>query len=97
MMAKGKSSKTSGAVSKGIHSNVSRKLTNAMRSDYMKSGQRVINQTDALMKGKDIVMTIANPNKSETSKRFIRVRVSGKDYLARAKNTAAAFAPAESR
>jgi succinylglutamate desuccinylase len=72
-MAKGKSSKSSGKVSAGIHSNVSKKLTNAARSEYLASAQRVLNQLDAHQKGKRVMVTMANPNKTETNKRFIRV------------------------
>jgi hypothetical protein len=53
-----------------------------MRRQYMESGQRVLNQINALKKGKDVVMTIANPNREETNKRFIKVRVSAKEWNA---------------
>jgi hypothetical protein len=84
-MAK-KGGKSKGFISQGVHSNVSKKTRNAMRSDYMKSSDRLLNQQAALAKGKDIVLTIANPNKEQTNKRFIKVRVSGRDHLARIKN-----------
>lgn len=84
-MAK-KGGKSKGFISQGKHSNVDRKITNAMRSDYLKSGERIMNQLRALQKGKDVVMTIPNPNKEQTNKRFIKVRVSGKDYVARLKD-----------
>jgi len=57
-----------------------------MRSDYLKSGDRIINQLRALQQGKDIVMTIANPNREQTNKRFIKVKVSGREYVARLKD-----------
>ena len=72
-MAK-KGGKSKGAVSAGIHSNVSKKVTNALRRGYMASGERVMNQLMAWKRGKNVVVTIENPNKNETSKRFIRVR-----------------------
>lgn len=72
-MAK-KGGKSKGEVSAGIHSNVSKKVTNALRRGYMASGERVMNQLMAWKKGKNVVVTIENPNKNETSKRFIRVR-----------------------
>ncbi len=84
-MAK-KGGKSKGFISKGIHSNVDRKITNAMRSDYLQSGERVMNQLKALKKGKDVVMTIPNPNKEATDRKFIKVRVSGKEYVARLKD-----------
>jgi hypothetical protein len=39
----------------------------------MKSGMRGINQLAAFMRGKNVVLTIENPNKNETNKRMIRV------------------------
>jgi hypothetical protein len=85
-MGKSKAGKSKGNVSKGIHRTVSRKITNAMRRDYMASGDRILNQMAALMKGKDVVITIENPNKSETNRRFIRVKMNGKEFLNRMKN-----------
>lgn len=84
-MAK-KGGKSKGFISKGIHSNVDRKITNAMRSEYLQSGERVLNQMAALRKGKDVVMTIANPNKEQTNKKFIKVRISGKEFIQRLKD-----------
>lgn len=77
-MAKGKSSKSSGKTSAGIHSNVSRSLVNAIRADYMASPERLINQLRAFRKGKRVMVTIANPNKEEAAKgkAFIRVPAS---------------------
>jgi hypothetical protein len=72
-MSKGKNTKTSGKTSAGIHSNVNRKILNATRSAYLVSGDRVMNQLAAHKKGKRVMVTIANPNKNETNKRFIRV------------------------
>ena len=50
-----------------------------MRKDYMQSMERIINQAKAHSKGKRTVVTMANPNKNETNKRYIRV--DGKDYF----------------
>lgn len=72
-MAKGKGGKSSGFVSQGIHSNVSRGVKQAMRKEYLASGMRIVNQRAAWAKGKNVVLTIENPNKNETNKRFIRV------------------------
>jgi hypothetical protein len=66
--------------SKGERPNVNKKITNAVRSEYMASQNRWLNQQRALEQGKDVVITIANPNKTETNKPFIRQRVSGRDY-----------------
>jgi hypothetical protein len=84
-MAK-KGGKSKGFISQGKHSNVDRKIVNAMRSDYLQSGDRIMNQLRALQKGKDVVMTIANPNKEQTNRKFIKVKVSGKEYVARLKD-----------
>lgn len=77
---------TSGETSAGIHSNVSKSLKKAMRRDYMASGNRFMNQMKALSKGKDVVFTIPNPNAQETNKRFIKYKVSGKNYINSRKN-----------
>jgi len=56
--------------SKGERPNVSRrwlKLASKDRED------RLYNQWDAFQKGKNVVLTIKNPNKNETNKPFIRV------------------------
>lgn len=84
-MAK-KGGKSKGFISKGIHSNVDRKVKNAMRSEYLQSSDRVTNHLAALKKGKDVVMTIPNPNKEQTNKKFIKVKVSGREYVARLKD-----------
>lgn len=71
MAKKGGNSK--GNVSAGIHSNVSKSVRRAIRADYIASGDRVINQRAAYDAGKNVMVTIPNPNPNETSKRFIRV------------------------
>jgi hypothetical protein len=81
-----KGGKSKGFISQGKHSNVDRKIVNAMRSDYLQSGERIMNQLRALQKGKDVVMTVPNPNKEATDKKFIKVKVSGKEYVARLKD-----------
>jgi hypothetical protein len=40
----------------------------------------------ALKQGKDVIMTIQNPNKEQTNKKFIKVKVSGREYVARLKD-----------
>jgi hypothetical protein len=69
-----KGGKSKGAVSAGVHSNVSRKITNALRREYMASGERIMNQLRAWKRGKNVVLTIENPNKEDKSRRYIRVR-----------------------
>jgi hypothetical protein len=75
-MAKGKSSGKTSYTSSGVHSNVSSKITNILRSEYLRSGDRVLNQLAAFRAGKRVMITIENPNKDDKSKRFIRVEAS---------------------
>lgn len=79
-MGKSKGGKSKGNVSAGIHSNVSKSTRRAMRQEYLASGDRITNQLKALQAGKDIVVTMENPNKEETNRQFIRKRISGKEY-----------------
>lgn len=72
-MAKKKGGKSKGLVSAGIHSNVSSAIRREIRSDYMNSFQRLINQRKAFDAGKRVMVTIANPNREETNRLFIRV------------------------
>lgn len=72
-MAKGKGGKSSGKVSAGIHSNVAKSTLKAMRAGYMGSGTRLINQRKAYNEGRNVVLTIPNPNKEQTNRRFIKV------------------------
>ena len=75
-MAKGKKSSGKHYVSKGERrSSISTRNTDP--------AQRLLNKIHALKKGKDAVFTIENPNKNETNKRFIKVRVNGKLWLER--------------
>jgi hypothetical protein len=62
--------------SSGFHSNVDSSIRKANRKDYLTSAQRVINQLKAHNKGKRVMITIANPNKEETNKRYLRVPAS---------------------
>jgi len=59
--------------SKGERHSVSREKVKGQRRDYMASGSRIMNQLIAFHKGKKVMLTIENPNKTETNKRFIRV------------------------
>ena len=70
-MAKRKKSRAH-QVSKGERPNVNKKVCNAMRGDTSQL-QRTINQRAAWVKGKNVMVTIPNPNEQETNKRFIRV------------------------
>ncbi len=71
-MAKKSSGKT--YVSKGERKNVKNSTRAAMRASRPASDKQ-INALAAWKKGKNPWITIANPNKQETNKRFIRVRL----------------------
>ena len=68
-MAK-KKSKSSGYISKGIVG------TTRSRKRHWEEGyqsDRIMNQLKAFLAGKNVMLTIENPNKNETNKRMIRV------------------------
>ena len=44
------------------------------------NGEKLIRKLEALVKGKDVKITMENPNKEETNRRFITYKISGKDY-----------------
>lgn len=71
-MAK-KGGKSKGFISQGAHSNVSSSIKKSMRRDYIASGERLMNQKLAFNRGKNVMVTIPNPNPHETNKPFIRV------------------------
>ena len=60
-------------VSKGERRCVARDIVKATRRDYMQSSERITNQLSAFLRGKNVMLTIPNPNKNETNKRMIRV------------------------
>lgn len=72
-MGKKKGGKSSGNVSQGIHSNVAQSTRRLMRRAYLDSRDRLINQRKAFDQGKRVMVTIANPNTTETNKPFIRI------------------------
>jgi ribosomal protein L21E len=77
----GKKRSRDSQTSKGQRPNVNKKIRNDVRRDYMDSLDRSINQMKAYAKGKRVMLTVPNPNKNETNKRFIRV--AAEDYLQR--------------
>ena len=70
----GKKSSTS-YTSKGERRNVAKSTCKSMRREYLENNHvlRALNQYDAYCKNKQVRVTIANPNKNETNKPFIRV------------------------
>lgn len=81
-MSKPKSGKSS-YTSKGIHSNVSNVTLRDMKQARYK-GDKLLNIFAAYLKGKNPWITIENPNKAETNKRFIKVRTN--DHYGNPKN-----------
>ena len=69
----GKKKQRATQTSKGERRTVARKTTKALRREYMQSSARTDNQLAAFLKGKNVMLTIENPNKNETNKRMIRV------------------------
>ena len=69
----GKKSSGTKYTSKGERRCVARNVVKATRRDYMQSSDRGVNQLSAFMRGKNVMLTIPNPNKNETNKRMIRV------------------------
>jgi hypothetical protein len=43
------------------------------RKEYRGTAEHSINQLAAFYRGRNVVLTVENPNKNETNKRFIRV------------------------
>ena len=58
--------------SKDERSNVNKKLCNAIRNNTTLL-QRTLNQREAWLRGKKVMLTIPNPNDKETNKKFIKV------------------------
>jgi len=70
----GKGGKSKGVVSGGVHSNVSSSTRRLMRAGKSE-GDKLIDKQNAWLKGHNPWVTIDNPNKDETNKRRIRVRM----------------------
>jgi len=73
-MAKGKGSSGKTYSSKGERSNVSARTLSTMRREKYE-GDKMLDLQRAWAKGQNPWMTIENPNKNETNKRFIRVKM----------------------
>lgn len=71
-MAK-KGGKSKGFISQGKHSNVSTATRRLMRAGKSEA-QKALDKQAAWLKGGNPWITIPNPNKEQTNKRFIRVR-----------------------
>lgn len=73
-MAKGKKSSGKHYTSKGERSNVSKATLRLMRAGKS-DGDKLIDKQNAWLKGSNPWVTIDNPNKEQTNKRRIRVRM----------------------
>jgi hypothetical protein len=71
-MAKKKGGKSKGYVSSG-QVGTNRQLKKQARREWMVSWDRLEAQRSAWKKGKRVMLTIPNPNQSETKKPFVRV------------------------
>ncbi len=65
----GKKRLSSGYVSKGIVGTTKSRSKND--PDY--PARRIMHQMQAFMRGKNVVLTVPNPNPNETNKPFIRI------------------------
>lgn len=78
-MGKGKKASGKNYTSKG-------ERRSSMKTKNTDPGLRMLNKMAALNMGKDVYFTIDNPNKNETNKRQIRIKVSGKDWIKAGRN-----------
>tara|TARA_R110002124_G_C8599716_1_gene484191 strand:+ start:173 stop:430 length:258 start_codon:yes stop_codon:yes gene_type:complete len=69
----GKKKSRDSQTSKGEVGRSNQYASKAKRREYNQSVERANNQLAAFYRGRNVVLTIANPNKNETNKRFIRV------------------------
>lgn len=68
-MGKKKGGKSKGFISQGLRSS-------SMKTAVKDPASRIMNQLKAFRAGKNVMLTIENPNKNETNKPFIRVPAS---------------------
>ena len=69
----GKKKSRSHQVSKGERKPVDPRWRKEYRREYNGSTAQMQNKLEAWLKGKRVMLTIENPNKNETNKKFIRV------------------------
>ena len=72
----GKKRHSTGNVSKG-----ERRSSIGYGSQGVTNADKMIRKLDALAKGKNVKITMENPNKEETNRQFITYKISGKDYV----------------
>ena len=69
----GKKRQRAHQVSKGIHHQKPSRWKKMARKEWVGSGAQEHAKYKAWLRGKNVVLTIPNPNTNETNKRFIRV------------------------
>ena len=69
----GKKRQRAHQVSKGERKPQNPRWSKEARREWVGSTAQMIAKVEAFKKGRNVVLTIANPNKSETNKPFIRV------------------------
>jgi len=69
----GKKRQRAKQVSKGERRPIDPKWRKQYRREYAGSTAQMQNKLEAWLAGKNVMLTIENPNKNETNKRFIRV------------------------
>jgi hypothetical protein len=69
----GKKKQRAHQVSKGERRSVDLRWSKVARKEWTGSTAQMIAKMEAFRKGKNVMLTIPNPNKNETNKRFIRV------------------------
>ena len=69
----GKKKQRSKQISKGVTHQRTNRFEKIARKEHMSSGKRRDAQLNAFLNLKNVVLTINNPNKNETNKKFIKV------------------------
>jgi len=69
----GKKRQRAHQVSKGERKPQNPRWSKEARREWVGSTAQMIAKVEAFKKGRNVVLTIANPNKNETNKPFIRV------------------------
>ena len=69
----GKKKSRTSQTSAGVVGRSNQYASKLKRREYNQSVERANNQLAAFYRGRNVVLTIANPNKNETNKRYIRV------------------------
>lgn len=75
-MAKGKKASGKNEVSKG-----ERRSSIKTRGVGVTNAEKMLRKLAALRQGKDVTITLENPDKTQTNRQFIKHKVSGKSYL----------------